>query len=82
MDPTIDTGVREELTPNDIRAFGLECLGNAGVDLWIAQQEVLVRNKERLDGHFAFELLHHIEQLVAGRIEVDELAFAAEHRGC
>ena len=23
MDPTIDTGVREELTPNDIRAFGL-----------------------------------------------------------
>ncbi|HZL84940.1 MAG TPA: NF038122 family metalloprotease [Candidatus Krumholzibacteria bacterium] len=35
MDPTIDTGVREELTPNDIRAFGLigwnvdtDCNGN------------------------------------------------------
>ena len=43
------------------------------------QQEVLVHHEERLDVHVRFELAHDVEQLVAGLVEVDRLALAAEH---
>ena len=43
------------------------------------EKEVLIHDEERLDLHRVFELRHHVEQLVAGVVEVDKLALAAEH---
>ena len=43
------------------------------------QQEVLVHHEERADVQLALELAHDVEQLVAGLVEVDGLALAAEH---
>ena len=43
------------------------------------EEEVLVHHEERADAHLALELAHDVEQLVAGLVEVDRLALAAEH---
>ena len=43
------------------------------------EEEVLVHHEERADVHLAFELAHDVEQFVAGLVEVDRLALAAEH---
>ena len=45
------------------------------------EQEVLVHDEERSDAHAGRELVHDVEQLVAGLVEVHEPALAAEHGG-
>ena len=44
------------------------------------EQEVLVHHEERADRHRLGQSIHHLEQLVARLVEVDELPLAAEHR--
>ena len=46
----------------------------------LLQQEVLVHDEERLHLARGLRLLHHPEQFVAGLVEVEHLALAAEER--
>ena len=45
------------------------------------EQEVLIHDEEGADLHVAFEAQHHLEQLVAGLVEINALALAPEHGG-
>ena len=44
------------------------------------EQKILVHHEKRLHLHVAFEPDHHLKQLVAGFVEINEMPLAAEHR--
>src|SRR5208337_4811529 len=46
------------------------------------QQEILVHDEEGLHAEGSFKALHDVKELVAGFIEIVEIAFATEERGC